>query len=228
MKFSATDLIESTTKKIALAEAKLVTLRESVLRETEVLKALPSELPAEIQDIRIEDAKLYAPVTLTFKATSRQQVLELFKELGSLPLLMFSGGVTRFTPEVLAPEGSADGKPIGPLVYRVSTWVKNAQEEYFWWTYVGNHLTEIRAVSDPAIEAKVTPAHTYNNSQHSANLHWSYENLPRGMHTFWYGGSVSHMTPVTVHLSRDTDVFEAYAQSMSLQYRQANVAACSC
>lgn len=231
MTFTVDGLVEFNLKKVAEAEARLALLRESVVKETAILKNLPATLCAELKSIRLQEAYRYAPAELEFKVTSRQQALELFKELGSVPLLMFSGGVTTFTPEVLSPESSPPGTPIAPLVYRISTWIQSAKEEYFWWTYVGNQLTEIRAICDPAVDTKVSAAHTYNNSAingRSANLQWQYDGLPKGMHTFWYGGDVSRMTPVTIHLGREVDVCEAYAQSMSLQYRQANVAQCSC
>ena len=207
---------------VAKAEA-LVTAKNALLAQ------LPANLPFAPVGMRIEPQVYRADAELTFSVASREQALTLLEALPGVAVVMVKGGTTTFLPEARFDNSNPAIKPptlVSPLVYRVSHYLGKLREEYFWWTLLGEALVHIRAVNDSTTNAKVASRHR-RGYEKNLQLVWDYQGLPKGTLTYWYGASSSQAAPVTVHLSRDATIREAYAHVMPAVYT-AVTTDCSC
>jgi hypothetical protein len=197
-----------------------LTRAEALVADKKALcAAFPEDLPLAPQNLVISSNIVYkADAALTFVVTSRDEVLRLQDALPGVPVVMVEAGSTAFVPEerFVKKEGQRDSvTPVGELVYRLSTWVDNLQEEYSWWTRLGNKLVHVTAKTQkgqaPVAKAKAT-IRALIPTIHEVT--WNYENLPGGELLRWYGGDSRNVVPVTVHQSRGLSFREAVATPM--------------
>lgn len=138
--------------------------------------------------------------TLTFQGLSRSNVLQLFELFPGVAVVMVSSGSTSFIPhETYKEEPRTTVTPIAPLVYRLSTWVGDLREEYYWWTKIADKLVKICVTNDAVAQcvAKVKAVHT-TLSKEMAQGHFNYSDLPGGTTLQWYS-SGSATPPLSVH-----------------------------
>lgn len=197
---------------VAGMDTHLEELRASVLKaeaETQVKRALcaalPNALPLAPASMRASCQVYKADAEIVFDIQTRNQVVALLEALPGVPVLLVQGGSTTFVPEerFVADDRGARTTPVGDVVYRLSTWVGDLQEEYSWWTRLTDKLVKVTAKTAkgqrPSVKTRATSRPV---DQDRIETTWAYEGLPSGTLMHWYGGDRSSVVPLTVHQRR--------------------------
>lgn len=215
--------LEKSRQALAAAEAQLV-------EQKGLCAAFPSTLPMAPHHIAITPGNYNAEAELVFEVTTRDQVLQLLDAFPGVPAVMLKGGCSSFMAEerVTKAEPGTEILPIGEVVYRLADWVERGQEEYTWWTRLDGKLVHVLAKTKRGHGVCATvrsSTKTLGPNMYEAT--YSYENLPDGVITLWYGGSSKNMVPVSVHQPRGRSFRDAVAKPMTTTAK-ANSRPCEC
>ncbi len=221
---------------VAGMDARLEELRADVLKaESEVqtkkalCAALPENLPLSPASLRVAQA-YRADAELIFDITSREQAVALTETLPGVELVMVQGGCTTFVPQERFTEDDRGTKTtsVGPVVYRLSAWCEELQEEYYWWTRLADRLVKVCAKTRRGCRPPVrTHALSRPVDQDRIETTWHYEGLPGGELTQWYGGDRTRVVPLTVHQHRGVSFRDA-AQIQQSTQAKVTKDRCSC
>jgi hypothetical protein len=225
---------------IARMDAELEDSRRDLAREEALVAekkalcaALPKTLPQAPQKLFIGSNIYKADAELLFEVTSYDDVARLVEALPGLPVLMIQAGCTAFVPEeryIHKPNQSEKIVEVGDVIYRLSSWVENLQEEFSWWTPVSNKLVHVMAKTKKghAVNAKAKRAiKTLDLQGVLQEVTWTYENLPAGEVMQWAGGNPTSAITVTVHQPRGTSFKDALAKPQTATVK-ANTRRCDC
>lgn len=196
----------------------LATAEENLTEKKTLCAAFPSTLPMAPYNLAITPNGYKAEAELVFEVTTREEVLLLLDALPGVPVMMLRGGCTTFIAEerFTTADVGTQVVPVGEVVYRIAHWVDGPQEEYTWWTHLGDRLVHVLAKTKKGHAACATVRSTSKLIAATVyDVTYNYEKLPSGVITTWYGGSLQSMVPVTVHQLRGRSFRDAVANPMT-------------
>lgn len=224
------EFVADIDKHLAKQRAALAAEEASAEIKRALCAALPAALPLAPKKLAVGQNVYKADAEMTFVIDNEDQVLLLLQALPAVPAVLVSGGTSTFMAAERFVEDARGTKvqPIGEVVYRLCSWVGHNREEFTWWTHLAGKLVGVQAMTreGAATRARVR-GHSTPCGTDEVSTVWTYENLPHGQLTRWYGGDASRMAPMTVHLLPGVTLSDALSVSQTATAKVVS-SRCSC